>query len=215
LVAEQYSLHLPEHCRGELLDLGCGKVPLYGLYRDLVSGVVCVDWAQTLNASNHLDHELDLTKPLPLGDDSFDTILLSDVLEHLPEPGRLLAEVSRLLRPGGKLIGNTPFLYWLHERPHDYFRYTDVALRRLLESAQLEVLSLRAVGGYGEVLTDLLAKRFTSFGVPGRLLARAVQALTWQLNNNARRAERDTAFPAGYFFVATKVGAAPAARPLV
>ena len=124
LVASCYHEYVKSHCRGRLLDLGCGKVPFYALYREYVSETVCVDWSNSLHESDHLDAECDLTQDLPFADASFDSILLSDVLEHIPTPERLWREMARLLKPGGKVLLNVPFFYWLHEEPYDYYRYT-------------------------------------------------------------------------------------------
>jgi SAM-dependent methyltransferase len=107
-----------------LLDLGCGKVPFYARYREYVSETVCVDWSNSLHGNGHVDAECDLTQELPFADASFDTILLSDVLEHIPAPERLWREMARLLKPGGELLSSVPFFYWLHEEPYDYYRYT-------------------------------------------------------------------------------------------
>ncbi len=134
------------HARGRLLDLGCGAVPLYGMYRDLVSEITCVDWPNSLHNSSHVDISADLHGPLPLSDAAFDTVLLTDVLEHMAEPKGLMREVARVLAPGGKILVGVPFLYWLHEEPHDYYRFTKFALRRMLDESGLEVLEIDAYG---------------------------------------------------------------------
>jgi SAM-dependent methyltransferase len=67
-------------------------------------GNVCVDWSNSLHGNDFLDAECDLTKDLPFADASFDSILLSDVLEHIPTPERLWREMARLLKPEGKLL---------------------------------------------------------------------------------------------------------------
>src|SRR3981081_4719597 len=99
LVATSYQALVKNHWRGRLLDLGCGKVPFYALYREYVSETVCVDWSSSVHVGDHLDAECDLTKDLPFADASFDSILLSDVLEHIPTPERLWREMARLLKP--------------------------------------------------------------------------------------------------------------------
>src|SRR5664280_647068 len=81
LTAPQYAEVLKAHARGRLLDLGCGSVPLFEVYRKLVDNVVCVDWPNSLHEQQHIDVFADLAKPLPLRDSSFDTVVLSDVLE--------------------------------------------------------------------------------------------------------------------------------------
>src|SRR5690348_11109250 len=82
LVAEAYERSIPTHVSGRVLDMGCGKVPLYGAYREFTSDVQCIDWANSLHGADHLDKTCDLTATIPYPDESFDTILLSDVLEH-------------------------------------------------------------------------------------------------------------------------------------
>lgn len=163
----------PAH--GRFLDLGCGKAPFAGAYKPLASTVTCVDW----NAGRYVDFTHDLTKPLPFDDDSFDTVLLSDVLEHIPTPELLCREIGRILAPQGNLIANTPFLYWLHETPHDYYRYTEYALRRLMADAGLQVVEMQPIGGAPEVLADLVSKCVVR-APGGNFAAAAIQAIAWR-----------------------------------
>lgn len=111
LVAGFYDKHLRQHARGRLLDLGCGKVPLFIIYKDYATEVTCVDWEHSLHKNEYLDLECNLTEPLPFNDGEFDTIILSDVLEHIPQPDRLWMEMFRILAAGGKIIMNVPFYY--------------------------------------------------------------------------------------------------------
>ena len=203
-----YADALPRHARGRLVYLGCGKVPLYALYRPLVASVTCVDWPQSVHASPHLDVEADLGQPLPLPDAGFDTVILSDVLEHVPDPRLLWAEIARLLAPGGRLLMNLPFLYGVHEAPHDYARYTQFALRRFAQDAGLAVLELQAVGGSLHVMADLLAKHLAHVPLLGGALAAGVQGLVALLDRTSpgrRLAQRSgERFPLGWFLVAAK-----------
>jgi SAM-dependent methyltransferase len=210
LVAAAYAARLPRHARGRLIDLGCGKVPLYGSYRDHVDSVTCVDWGDSYHGNQYLDQECDLTRPLPFADDDFDTIVLSDVLEHIPEPASLWSEMARILRPSGTLIMNVPFCYWIHEKPHDYYRYTEFALQRFAEGAGLEVLELEPLGGALEILADIHGKLLQSLPWVGFPMARVVQEFTgWFVSTglgrgvSCRTAGR---FPFGYIMVARKPG---------
>lgn len=207
-VAGYYERHLGEHAGGLLLDLGCGHVPLFAAYRDFVTDNVCVDWRHTQHASIYLDREHDLTTALPFPNDTFNTIVASDVLEHIPNPDHFWNEIGRVLCPGGKVILNVPFFYWIHETPHDYYRHTEFALRRFAESSGFTVIKLEAIGGVPEILTDILSKCLASLPVIGTALAVAVQWLLrfvlW-FNLGKRVSERTKhRFPLGYFMIAEK-----------
>ena len=89
----------------------------------------------------------DLTA-IPVEDGRFDHVVCTQVLEHLPEPGRALAEFHRVLKPGGRLWLTAPLFYAEHEQPYDFFRYTQFGLRRLLEDAGLTVVELAWMEGY-------------------------------------------------------------------
>ncbi|MCB9169396.1 MAG: methyltransferase domain-containing protein [Flavobacteriales bacterium] len=178
LVAGFYDAMLPLHARGRLIDLGCGKVPLYGTYAPFIAENICVDWEHSAHRNEFLDATVDLNAPLPFQPGEFDTIILSDVLEHIKDPALLWREMARILRPGGKLLMNVPFYYWLHEEPYDYFRYTKYALRTMAEDAGFEVIALQAMGGAPEVLADVFAKTVVKLPVIGRMAALFVQGLT-------------------------------------
>lgn len=197
---------LERHARGRLVDLGCGDVPAYGMYKERVSDVVCTDWGQSRHRINHVDVECDLNQPLPFQSASFDTVLLSDVLEHLCEPDALWHEMRRVLRPHGRILCSVPFFYWLHEFPHDYYRYTEFALRRFAKNASLQVLELQPIGGSIEVISDLLAKHIVLLPGLGEPLALALQSLVlrWSRSRLGRRAIGKTAryIPLGYMMVA-------------
>jgi SAM-dependent methyltransferase len=174
----------------------------------LVSAVTCVDWPSSVHASPYLDQAVDLNGPLPFEDAAFDTVVLSDVLEHLAAPALLWSEMTRVLAPGGHVLLNTPFLYGIHEAPHDYARYTEFGLRRFAGQAGLEVVLLAPVGGSLHVMADLLAKHLAHLPLAGPALASAVQGLValadrfaWGRRLAQRSSER---FPLGYFMVAAK-----------
>ncbi len=202
-----YQGAIADHARGRLLDLGCGYVPYYGIYRGRIDETVCVDWAGTVHKNDFLDHEADLNEGVPFLDDaSFDTVLLTDVLEHIYKPAQLVAEAHRVLRPGGHLIIGVPFLYWIHEDPHDFHRYTEFALRRLVADAGLDLVSLRAYGGAPEVLADLSGKCLLAMKL-GRLCGPYASVCRTVLRfGPVRRLSEKTAahLPLGYVAIARK-----------
>ena len=208
LLARALSDAISTHAHGRLADLGCGDAPLYGMYKDRASEVVCVDWSQSRHHISHIDFECDLNQPLPFDNSSFDTLILSDVLEHLCEPDALWRQMARVLRPNGRIVCSVPFFYWLHESPHDYYRYTEYALRRFAKNSSLEVLELIPIGGSIEVMTDLLAKHLVLLPGLGAPLALAAQSMVlhWSRTRVGRQIIGKTAryVPLGYTMVAGK-----------
>ncbi len=177
LVARWYAEILPIHARGRLLEVGSGKLPFYGLYASYVDEVIATDWPESLHGSEFMDFACNLDAGLPLRDGCMDGVIASDVLEHIYRPKFVLAELYRVLRPGGIAMINTPFLYWVHEAPHDYYRYTPQALKRMAEDAGFEVRRLDALGGVLCVCADLAAKSIQRIPLIGRVLARGLQRL--------------------------------------
>lgn len=209
LQIQSYTKAIEGHARGRLLDLGCGKVPLYEVYRDFVEENICIDWTDSLHESPHLDFEFDLNQSLPLEGEEFDTIVLTDVLEHIANPDSLWREMTRLLKPGGKVIVGVPFLYWIHEHPHDYYRYTEFRLRKFCEENNLSLLSLEAYGGALEVLVDITSKLIGLSGLPLSrfflwvyLFWMGLVSRSW-LGRKIRK-KTEPLFPLGYCLVAEK-----------
>jgi SAM-dependent methyltransferase len=204
-VAELYDASIEQHATGRLLDLGCGQVPLFGAYQAFISSSTCVDWIRGV----HTDIECDLSQPLPLSDSEYDTILVSDVLEHVPDPGLLWREIARVIAPGGKVIVNVPFMYWIHEDPHDYYRYTSFALERFVQLNSFRLLELRTTGGVVEVLADITGKLLVKLPIVGMRLTAGVQATTFAFGRTGvGRTVAEVSgrhFPLGYFLVAQRV----------
>jgi SAM-dependent methyltransferase len=204
LLARTYETAIRDHARGRLLDLGCGEVPLYHVYRALVDETVCVDWALTPERQRHVDRVCDLNQGIPLPDEHFDTVLATDVLEHVSRPELLFGEMARVLRRRGKLILGVPFFYWIHEAPYDFHRYTEYQLRHFCSSNHLDVVSLESYGGTPEVLADISAKHLSRFRILSNVHLRACRVLSRSfLWHELSRATSRT-FPLGYCLIAAK-----------
>jgi SAM-dependent methyltransferase len=198
---DEYVRLIRRYARGRLLDCGCGEVPYYEVYKEVVDDNVCVDW----QPNDYLDEVVDLNGPMPFGDEAFDTLLASDLLEHLAKPELFMREAARVLRPGGMVLIMVPFLYWIHEPPHDYYRYTEFALRALCGDNGLEVVHLEPYGGYPDILLDLFNKIFIRRESTARPFMWLCRRLVATGPYGRWRSSTKEQFPQGYCLVATKV----------
>ncbi len=87
----------------------------------------------------------DLEDDLPFTDNSADIVLISNLLEHVREPNAVLKECHRILKPGGLLLGTVPFMIQIHQRPYDFYRYTEMNLRYLFQKHAFRDASIEAV----------------------------------------------------------------------
>ena len=84
---------------------------------------------------------------LPFRAASFDTVLCTHVLVHVPEPGRAFAEMARVLKPGGCLIQSARQMWHVYT-PRDYYRFTASGLQYLAQQQGLDVVAMVPVGGF-------------------------------------------------------------------
>lgn len=144
---------------GSLLDIGCGKMP----YKDYIFKHSQVKNYVGLDIESALEYDTvikpDFTwdgKTMPFDNDFFDCALATEVLEHCPEPEVVLKEVHRALKPEGVFFFTVPFLWNLHEVPHDEYRYTPFSLQRHLENAGFKDIKIQATGGWHAAMAQML-----------------------------------------------------------
>jgi SAM-dependent methyltransferase len=138
---------------GRLLDVGCGTQPYRTMFA--TERYVGLELDSPANrALKRADAFYDgATFPFP--DASFDTVLCNQVLEHVFEPHAFLAECTRVLAPGGRLLLSVPFVWDEHEQPRDYARYSSYGLRHLAARHDLRVLAALKTGADASILFQL------------------------------------------------------------
>ena len=93
---------------------------------------------------------------MPFPDQSFDCILATETFEHVPDIRIILAEIHRVLRPGGSLYFTTPFVWPYHEVPHDRQRWTAFGIRLHLKEAGFQNQFVRSHGNWHSTLAQYL-----------------------------------------------------------
>jgi len=114
-----------------VLDLGCGTKWSRALL-PASCRYVGLDYPETAQWYEARPDVFGDAQHLPFADGAMNTVLMVDVLEHIPNPRQALAEVARCLGPKGTLVLIVPFLYPIHDTPHDYQRWTAHGLKRLI-----------------------------------------------------------------------------------
>lgn len=154
---------LSRHLSGKALDVGCGIGDMLR-FRPSTQGVDInphtVDWCRR----NGLDASLMQPDRLPFDDQSFDSAILDNVLEHIVSPGALLAELRRVLKPGGTLLVGVPGRKGYACDPDHKVFYDDDALRTTLGAAGF---TSRKVFGmpFGSALLDRHLALYCRYGV--------------------------------------------------
>jgi len=144
-----------EHAHGRMLDVGCGQKQYEFIFKNNVESYTGLDLPGTELKNGKADVFGDV-QDLSFEPNSFDTILCTQVLEHVPDPKKAIEEMSRVLKPGGVLLLTVPMVDVLHELPHDYYRYTEFGLKYMLETAGLNIVHLRRMGNLWRVIGFLL-----------------------------------------------------------
>jgi SAM-dependent methyltransferase len=139
--------------KGRLLDIGCGQKPYRALFD--VEEYVGLEIDRLDNRRTKAADYFYDGRTMPFPDASFDVSLCNQVLEHVFEPTAFLAEIRRVLRPGGQLLLTVPFVWDEHEQPWDYARYTTFGLLHLLEKSGFDVLEQRRSGCGARTLFQL------------------------------------------------------------
>lgn len=104
---------------------------------------------------------------IPLADASVDGVVVQAVLEHVLDPQAVVAEIHRVLKPGGVVYAETPFMQQVHERAYDFTRFTELGHRWLWR--RFEEIKRDVIGGPG--LSLYWSMRYFLRALLGRRLA--------------------------------------------
>lgn len=192
-----------------VLDLGSAHSPYSAWFPNRVS----VDIDPESNADIIAD-----AHNLPIEDGSENFVLCTEMLEHMYDPKKAVSEMYRVLKPGGKVVLTTRFMYGIHEAPYDYFRYTKYGLTELFKD--FEILEIKEETTNFETIGALIQRivfqsRFIGGGLGDKIIKilLLVVAKSFVLLNRLivaqyadirKSSKEDNIFATGYIIVARK-----------
>lgn len=161
---------LKKKITGRVLDLGCGVMP----YKDFL--------LQSGNIESYIGIDLEHSEyhnkvipdmywdgySIPLEDNSMDWVIATEFLEHYYDTDAILKEIYRILKPGGRIFFSVPFIYSLHEVPHDHHRFTPYALGKHFTDTGFSSHEIFPRGGFNYsliIMMSLWAKQAGSKGL--------------------------------------------------
>jgi SAM-dependent methyltransferase len=183
--------------KGKTIDVGAGGGG--GKYLDTLpkeTGVTVEHFDQ--KTGQFVDFEKDR---LPADNNTYDTTIFLNVMEHIFNYQHIADEVVRITKPGGQIIGYVPFLMWYHPDPSDYFRYTHQSIEKIFKAAGAKEVTIeKHVRGPFTIcaaMTVLMVPRFLRpvFFAP----LYALDRLFLKFQNNP-----DQRHVMGYLFVVSK-----------
>ncbi len=140
---------------GKLLDFGCGSKPYESLFNS-VDEYIGVDMVN--EGHDHQNEDVDVFYDghiLPFEDETFDSVLTSEVLEHVPDIPYSLMEIKRVLKKKGKVLITVPFVWPEHELPYDFRRCTSNGMEHLLVQNGFKPITVVKSGTMFEVIIQL------------------------------------------------------------
>jgi SAM-dependent methyltransferase len=150
------SIAAQKYANGKLIDIGCGMKPYEKIFTPYICSYFGVDFAATVESNYGSFTKADLfadCTDTKLEAESFDTLLSTQVMEHIYDTKKYIAECFRLLKNGGTGIFTIPQTWQCHAEPYDFYRFTKHSLERLFLEQGFKILELRPLeGAYAAII---------------------------------------------------------------
>lgn len=144
-------IKLLPHIRGQVLDLGAGSAR----YKEIISSRALKYRSCDAVKNKNIDDICDVLN-LQYPEESFDTVISTQVMEHVKNPYRIATEIYKVLKPGGHVIITAPFLIPFHADPDDYFRFTPSGLSEIFKGSGFEIVESGRYGGFFMVVSEMI-----------------------------------------------------------
>jgi len=143
----------------EVFDVGCGERPYAEFFKPRIArywGLEYPPVADNLNPDVWNRPEMLRTvvdvwgdaQRLPFADATFDTVLAAEMLEHIPDPNACVAEIARVIKPGGRFLLTVPLVAPLHQWPFDFYRFTPKGIEAIVQRNGFEVERVTPRGNF-------------------------------------------------------------------
>lgn len=170
---------------GDVLEVGAGK---FNNYKSMIPHKLYVTMDVNSKRYPNIVSDIQLCS---VADNSFDVVLMIEVLEHCPNPQKAVNELHRICRSQGVCIVSTRFMQPLHEEPNDYYRFTQYSLQVLFK--QFQQVNIYPMGNW---ITNIYNLLYWNIPLPCKsTLTRIVKKLCQKDGGNS---------PLGYIVVAKK-----------
>ena len=148
--------------KGRMMDFGCGSKP----YKDLINVDEYIGVDYEGDGHSHENEQIDVFydgKTIPLESNSFDSVLTTEVFEHVFNLEEILVEIHRVMKPGAVILITCPFIIAEHEVPNDCSRYTSFGLQNLLKRKGFEIVHYEKLGTSVQAQMQLLMSYLDSY----------------------------------------------------
>jgi len=214
-VKHLYGTTIPKYGKkflgGTLLDLGCGEKPYAKSLNGAVEHYVGLDYEGS-NALPHADiiGRADL---LPIQDNCMDSVLCTQVLEHVEEPSVVIGEIHRILKNGGHALISMPFMWNIHMEPRDFFRFSRFGLQHLFQKNNLRIVELIELESFWITWLQLLVNyvqiptaqnKNILFRFVGRFVVGFIHAAMYFISKLRTPSTLDKRFTANYLAIVLK-----------
>ncbi len=131
---------LSNYVSGKTLDVGSGSKPYISLFSK-VTTYIGMDIEQS--GHKHQREYIDVFydgETFPFEENSFDSLVFFEVLEHVFNPDTFFKQISKVVKPGGHCLVTIPFIWGEHEQPYDFARYSSFGLKHIFDVHGFEII---------------------------------------------------------------------------
>lgn len=148
--------------REKIMDFGCGQAPYYCLFQS--KGYIGVDVKESGHKNKEKKADVYYDKELPFPDHEFKYIVATQCFEHIADTDEILGEICRVMQVGGKLIITVPMVWIDHEKPYDFYRFTEDGIRHKLEKNGFRINYIKKLNSLQDAIAQLKILSFLRNG---------------------------------------------------